>query len=77
MLYVSQLQCKYSHSSMQHFKVAYNDFYHILLGLPRNTSARELQIQDDIVTYDAFLYKSIFSLIDRCQKSNNSLIRYD
>ena len=41
-----------------------------------NTSARELQIQDDIVTFDAFLRKSIFCFIDRYRKSDNLLIRY-
>ena len=76
MFYTSQQWCKYFHSSMQHLKVAYNDSYRMLHGLPRNTSARELQIQDDIVTFDALLCKSIFHFIDRFRKSNNLLIRY-
>ena len=42
---------------MQHLKVAYNDSYRILHGLPRDTDAREL---DDIVTFDAMLRKSMF-----------------
>ena len=58
MFYARQLWCKYFRSSMRHLKVAYNDSYRILHGLPRNTSARELQIQDDIVTFDALLPKS-------------------
>ena len=45
--------------------------YNILL--PHNISARELQIQDDIVTFHALLCKSIFRFIDRCRKSNNLL----
>ena len=61
---------------MQHFKIAYNDFYRILLGLPRNTSARELQLQDYFVTFDALLHKSIFHFVNRCQKSNNLSMRY-
>ena len=56
---------------MQHLKVAYNDSNRMLHGLPRNTSARELQIQDDVVTFDALLRKSIFCFIDRCRKSDN------
>ena len=61
---------------MQHLKIAYNDSYRMLHGLPRNTSARELQIEDDIVTFDALLRKSMFRIIDGCQKSDNLLIRY-
>ena len=77
MFYAGQLKCKYSHSSMHSIlKVAYNDFYRILHGLPRNTSARELQTQDNNVTFDALLRKSIFRFIDRCRKSDNLLIRY-
>ena len=38
--------------------------------------ARELQIQDDIVTFDALLRKSTFRFIDPCRKSDNSLTRY-
>ena len=44
-----------SSSSTQHLKVAYNDSYRILHGLPRHSSARKLQIQDDIVIFDALL----------------------
>ena len=40
---------------MQHLKVAYNDSYYILHGLPRNTRARKLQIQDGIVIFDTLL----------------------
>ena len=46
-----------------------------LHGLPRNTSARELKIQDDIITFNALLRKSMFRFIDRCRKFDNSLIR--
>ena len=49
---------------------------YLLHGLSRNTSARELQMQDGIVTFDALLCKSIFRFIDRCRKLDNSLIRY-
>ena len=78
MFYVGQLRCKYSHLSKQHLKIAYNDNYRIptVHGLPCNTSARELQMQDDIVTFDILLRKSMFCFIDWCRKSNNSLIRY-
>ena len=63
MFYASQLRCKYSHSSMQHLKVAYNDSYRVLHGLPRNTGARKLQIQDGIVIFDALLHKSMFGFL--------------
>ena len=51
-MFYARRWCKYSHSSLQHLKVAYNDSYRIH-GLPCNTGAGELQIQDDNVTFNA------------------------
>ena len=51
--YASQLWCNYSTSALNRLKVAYNDAYRILHGMPRYHSAIESQIYYNIDSFYA------------------------
>ena len=51
--YASQQWCNYSTSAINRLKVAYNDAYRILHGMPRYHSARESQIYYNIDSFYA------------------------
>lgn len=72
--YCSQLWNHFSKSSYQRIKVAYNDSYRILHNVPRFISARELQVHNNVITFDALLRKSMFGFVKRCLHSDNHLM---
>ena len=45
-------------------------------GLLRSTSAREIQVCNDIITFDAPLRKSLYNFLIRCKISKSSIIKY-
>ena len=61
---------------MNHLKVAYNDSFRFLHGLRRNVSARELQVQYNILTFDALRRKLLYRFLERCRASSNIYVNY-
>jgi len=59
--YSSQLWNKCSKSRYHRIKVAYNDAFRILHIAPQYISTRELQVQNNVVTFDANVRKSAFT----------------
>lgn len=74
--YAGHLWCNFTLAMMKHLNVAYNDSYRLLHGMPRNTSAREMQVNHNIVTFDALIRKSLYKFLCRCKLSENKYIRY-
>ena len=69
--YASQLWCNYSTSAINRLKVAYNDAYRILHGMPRYHSARESQIYYNIDSFHALQRKITYKFVERCHLSQN------
>ena len=69
--YASQLWCNYSTSAINRLKVAYNDAYRILHGMPRYHSARESQIYYNIDSFYALQRKITYKFVERCHLSQN------
>ena len=61
----------YSSAAMNCLKVAFNDAYRILHGMPRYHNARESQIKCNIDSFFALLRKNIYNFIERCHVSAN------
>ena len=69
--YASQLWCNYSTSAIKRLKVAYNDAYRILHGMPRYHSSRESQIYYNIDSFYALQRKITYKFVERCHLSQN------
>ena len=74
-MYGCQLWSSFLCSSIKRIRVAYNNSFRILHGIPRYISAREKQVCNDITTFDALIRKSVYSFINRCLCSTNSLTK--
>lgn len=72
--YASQLWCNYSSAAINRLRVAYNDAFRILHGLPRYYSAGEYQVQYNIPTFYALLRKNMYRFVQRCYTSANTWI---
>ena len=70
-LYGSSLWHNYNSYAIRRLRVAYNDAFRIIHGLPRHTSATVQQILFNVYTFDALVRKSLFSFIKRCRVSPN------
>ena len=73
-MYGCQLWSVFLCSSIKRLRVAYNNSFRILHGIPRYISARERQVSHNITTFDALMRKSAFAFINRCGTSSNNLI---
>ena len=60
-------------SSFHSIHVAWNDCYRMLHNLPKYTSARELQVMNNIPTFEAPLRKTLFNFINHCLNPVTSL----
>ena len=69
--YASQLWCNYSTSAINRLKVAYNDVYRILLGMPRYHSARASQMYYKIDLVYALQSKITYKFVERSHLSQN------
>ena len=58
--YFSQLWCNYLKFPYHQIKLAYNDAFRILHNFPPFSSARNFQVQHNIITFNALLRKSIY-----------------
>ena len=65
-------QCKKTIFSK--IRVAYNNVYRNILGVSRRASASGMFVSNDILNFEAFLRKSIYSCTTRLSSSSNKLI---
>ena len=70
-LYGSSLWQNYNSYSIRRLRVAYNDAFRMIHGLPRHTSASVQQIFFNVHIFDALIRKSLFSFVKRCRASTN------
>ena len=70
-LYGSSLWHNYNSYAIRRLRVAYNDAFRMIHGLPRHTSASVQQILFNVYTFDALIRKSLFSFVKRCCASPN------
>ena len=73
-MYACQLWNNFLSSSLKRIRVAYNNSFQFLHGLPKYFSAREYQVLNNITTFDGILRKMCCSFVYRCYDSNNKLI---
>jgi len=69
--YASQLWHNFTLTAINHLRVAYNDVFRILHGLPHYFSASEIQVQYGIDTFFALLRKNTYNFIECCYSSAN------
>ena len=62
-MYACQLWDKLLSSSLKRIRVACNNLFRFLHGLPRYVSAREQQVLNNITTFDAILRKMSCSFV--------------
>jgi exonuclease III len=72
--YCSSLWCTFTLKSMDRLKVAYNNIFRLLLGLPRWCSASTMFALADVPSFSTVLRKQRYSLLSRVQKSTNSFV---
>ena len=65
---------KYYQSSCNKIRVAYNNTFRVLHGIPRYVSARLHQINVNVTTFDAHIRKCLFCFYRRVELSNNLII---
>ena len=73
-MYACQLRNNFLSFSLKRIRVAYNNSFRFLHGLPRYVSAREHQVLNNITTFDAIRRKMFCSFVYRCYDSNHKLI---
>ena len=65
---------KYKKTTFSKIRVAYNNVYRKILGVSRRASASGMFVSNDILNFEAFLRKSIYSFTTRLSSSSNNLI---
>ena len=74
-MYCSSLWCNYSNTQLARVKVAYNNSFRYLMGLPRHCSASEMFVNSNVPSFDAKLRQNRTSLLNRLKISNNYLLQ--
>ena len=65
---------RYIKPSYHRIKIAYNDVFRMLHNLPCSSSARNFQVQHNVITFDALLQKCMYSFVNRCFHCGSFLI---
>ena len=73
-LYTCQLWWNYTATMFRRMKVAYNDCYRMLMGLPRSCSASNMFVRDNILSFDELLRHLIHRFTLRIDKCENVII---
>ena len=74
-IYASQLWCNFRKSCMQRLRVAYDFGCRALCNLPWRASVSTHQVQCNIRTFEALLWKYTYLFLKRCRKSKNIWLR--
>ena len=74
-MYACQLWNKYTSVFYNRIRVAHNNAFRILHRILRNVSARNQQVIDGIVTFDALIRKNLFSFVQRFTASSNQCLK--
>ena len=74
-MYACQLWCKYTQTSMNRLRAAYNSAYRIVDYIPRNVSDRPHQVTHCVRSFDAMLRNNLYRFFIQCTSSPNFFIR--
>ena len=73
--YGAHLWCKYTKSSIQAMKVAYNNSFRFLLGLRRDCSISRNQVENNVLSFNEWRRKLVHGFMSRLAKSGNTVVR--
>jgi hypothetical protein len=74
-MYCSALWVCHNTAVMNRLRVLYNNSYRWLMKKPRQSSASEMFVNDNVLTFDALRRKSIYGLCSRLLHSKNTLVQ--
>ena len=73
-LYGHSLWHNHNSYSIRRLRVAYNNAFRMIHGLPRHTSPSVQQIFFNVLIFNALIRKSLFNFVKRCRTSTNHWI---
>ena len=73
--YCGYLWSDYKAKTFSKLRVAFNNVYRRVLGLPKWSSASEMYVTDNIENFEALLRKVIYGFIQRLEDSSNVIIQ--
>ena len=73
-MYSAHLWCDYLMSSYNKIRVAYNNAFRLLHGIPKYVSARLRQIYANISNFDAYIRNCLYGFYRRIELSENLII---
>ena len=73
-LYCPFLGSDYKKSTFRKIRVAFNNAYRKILGLPKRSSASAIYAQHNICNFETTIRKSIYGFMQRLENSTNSII---
>jgi hypothetical protein len=74
-MYCSALWVCHNTAVMNRLRVLYNNSYRWLMQKPRESSASEMFVNDNVLTFDALRRTSIYGLCSRLLHSKNTLVQ--
>ena len=74
-MYCCHLWSHFKNSSYNKVRVAYNNCFRILFGLPRYCSASHMFVSNSVMSFGELVRKCIFNFVKRIESSNNILIQ--
>ena len=74
-MYCCHLWSHFKNSSYNKVRVAYNNCFRILFGLPRYCSASHMFVSNYVMSFGELVRKCVFNFIKRIESSNNILIQ--
>ena len=73
-MYTCQLWWNFTNVAYRKVKVAYNDCFRMLMGMPRYTSASTLFVRNNLFTFDGLLRHLTYRFIVRINHCENYLV---
>ena len=73
--YCTQLWWKYSPESLRKLKVAYNNGLRKFLGIPKYSSASDMFVSNNILSFLCLRRKSVYSFMMRLQSCDNNMTK--
>ena len=73
-LYCPFLWSDYKKSTFRKIRVAFNNAYRKIFGLPKRSSASAMYAQHNICNFETMIRKSIYGFMQRLENSTNSII---
>jgi hypothetical protein len=75
-MYCAQLWCNYTKYTMNKLRVAYNNCLRMFLGYSRYCSASGMCVENDLMSFDELIRKSVYGFWNRVNSNQNILVKY-